>query len=95
MFFLEIGTKLVKISSGEKCFRCGSHLDKRPKELFCKTLLLGRWVLLNINIKIFKTVILAVVLCGCENWSVTLSEKHRMSVSENRVLRGIFGFKRQ
>jgi hypothetical protein len=41
-----------------------------------------------------RTVILPVVLCGCETWSVTLREKHRLRVFENRVLRGIFGPKR-
>jgi hypothetical protein len=40
------------------------------------------------------TVSLAVVLCGCETWSVTLREKHRLRVFENRVLRGIIGSKR-
>jgi hypothetical protein len=33
-------------------------------------------------------------LCGCETWSVTLREEHRLRVFENRVLRGIFGPKR-
>jgi hypothetical protein len=35
-----------------------------------------------------------VVLYGCETWSLTLREKHRLRVFENRVLRGIFGPKR-
>jgi hypothetical protein len=39
-------------------------------------------------------IILPVVLYGCETWSVTLREKHRVSVFENRVLRRIFGPKR-
>jgi hypothetical protein len=38
--------------------------------------------------------ILPVVLYGCETWSVTLKEEHRMRVFENRVLRGIFWPKR-
>jgi hypothetical protein len=46
-------------------------------------------------IKIYKTVILPVVLCGCETRSVTLREEHRLRVSENRVLRRIFGPKRE
>jgi hypothetical protein len=37
---------------------------------------------------------LPVVLCGRETWSVTLREEHRLRVFENRVLRGIFGPKR-
>jgi hypothetical protein len=34
---------------------------------------------------------LPVVLYGCETWSLTLREEHRLKVSENRVLRGVFG----
>jgi hypothetical protein len=41
-----------------------------------------------------KNIILTVVLCWCETWSVTLREEHRMNVFENRVLRRIFGPKR-
>jgi hypothetical protein len=45
----------------------------------------------GVRVKIYKTVILPVVLYGCETWSVTLREEHRLRVFENRVLRGIFG----
>jgi hypothetical protein len=45
----------------------------------------------NLKIKIYKTVILPVVLFGCKTWSLTLREEHRLSVFENRVLRRIFG----
>jgi hypothetical protein len=48
----------------------------------------------NIKIIIYKSVILPVVLYGCETWSLTLREERRMSVAENRVLRRIFGPKR-
>jgi hypothetical protein len=48
----------------------------------------------NVKVKIYKTIILPVVLYGCETWSVTLREEHRLRVFENRVLRGIFGPKR-
>jgi hypothetical protein len=41
-----------------------------------------------------KTIILPVVLHGCETWSLTLREEHRLRVYENRVLRRIFGPKR-
>jgi hypothetical protein len=47
-----------------------------------------------VKIKIYKTIILPVVLYGCETWSLTLREEHRLSVFENRVLRRIFGPKR-
>jgi hypothetical protein len=48
----------------------------------------------NVKIKIYKTKILPVVLYGCETWSLKLREEHRLRVSENRVLRRIFGPKR-
>jgi hypothetical protein len=44
----------------------------------------------NIKIKAWKTLILPLVLYGLETWSLTLSEKHRLKVFENRVLRIIF-----
>jgi hypothetical protein len=48
----------------------------------------------NLKIKIYKIVILSVVLCGCGTWSLTFREEHRLRVFENRVLR-IFGPKRE
>jgi hypothetical protein len=43
----------------------------------------------NIKVKICSTIILPVVLYGCETWSLTLREEHRLRVFENRVLRKI------
>jgi hypothetical protein len=43
--------------------------------------------------KIYKTIILPVVLYGCES-SLTIGEEHRLRVFENRLLRRIFGPKR-
>jgi hypothetical protein len=48
----------------------------------------------NLKIRIYKTVILPVVLYGCETLSLTLKEEHRLRVCEKRVLRRIFGPKR-
>jgi hypothetical protein len=48
----------------------------------------------NLKIKIYKTVTLTVVFYGCETWSLTLGEEHRLRVSENRVFRP-FGRKRE
>ena len=48
----------------------------------------------NIKIKIYRTVMLLVVLCGCETWSLTLREERKLRVFENRVVRRIFGPKR-
>ena len=42
----------------------------------------------------YKTIILAVVLYGCETWSLTIKEECRLRVFENRILRRIFGPKR-
>jgi hypothetical protein len=47
----------------------------------------------NIEIKIYRTIILSVVYV-CETWSLTLREEHRLGVFENRVLRRLFGLKR-
>jgi hypothetical protein len=48
----------------------------------------------NLKINVYKTIILPVVLYGCETLSLTLREEHRLRVFENRVLRRIFGPKR-
>ena len=48
----------------------------------------------NLKIKIHRTIILPVVLYGCETWSLTLREERRLRMFQNRVLRRIFGPKR-
>jgi hypothetical protein len=48
----------------------------------------------NIKIGIYKTIILPVVLYGCKTWSLILREERRLKVSEKRVVRRIFGLKR-
>ena len=48
----------------------------------------------EIKIKMYRTIILPVVLYGCETWSLTFREERRLRVFENRVLRRIFGPKR-
>ncbi|KAJ4427974.1 hypothetical protein ANN_23987 [Periplaneta americana] len=48
----------------------------------------------NLKVRIYKTVILPVVLYGCETWILTLREEHRLRVFENKVRRKIFGAKR-
>jgi hypothetical protein len=59
-----------------------------------QSLLSSRLLSRNVKVKIYKTIILPVVLYGCETWSLTLREEHRLRVYENRVLRRIFGPKR-
>jgi hypothetical protein len=48
----------------------------------------------NVKVKIYKTIIVPVVLYGCETWSLTLREEHRLRMFQNRGLRRIFGPKR-
>jgi hypothetical protein len=71
-----------RLNSGNACYHSVQSLSSSR--------LLSR----NINVKIYKTVILPVVLYGFETWSFTLKEAHRLRVFENRVLRRIFGPKR-
>jgi hypothetical protein len=59
-----------------------------------QNLLPSRLQSINIKNRLYKTIILPVVLCGCETWLLTLREEHRLRVFENRVLRRIFGSKR-
>jgi len=49
----------------------------------------------NLKIKTYRTIILPLVLYGCETWSLTLREERRLRMFENRVLRSIFGSKRE
>jgi hypothetical protein len=48
----------------------------------------------NIKVKVYKTIILPVVLYGCGTWSLTVREKSKLRVFQNRVLRSVFGPKR-
>jgi hypothetical protein len=71
-----------RVKSGKACYQSVQNL------LFSS--LLSK----NINIRIYRTIILLVVLLGCESRSLTLSVERRLRVFENRVLRRIFGPKR-
>jgi hypothetical protein len=48
----------------------------------------------NLKIKIYRTIISSVVFYGCGTWSLTLREKRRLRLFENRMLRRVFGPKR-
>ena len=48
----------------------------------------------RLEIKIYKTIILPVLLYGCEAWSLVLREESRLRIFENRILRQIFGPKK-
>jgi hypothetical protein len=71
-----------RLNSGNACYHS------------VQSLLSSRLLSRNVKVKTYKTIILPVVLYGCETWSLTLREEHRLSVFENRVLRRIFGPKR-
>jgi len=59
-----------------------------------QNLLSSRLLCKNLKIKIYRTIILPVVLYGCETWSLTLREERWLRVFEDRVLRRVFGPKR-
>jgi len=48
----------------------------------------------HLKIEIYRTIILPIVLYGCETWSLTFREERRLEAFENRVLRRLFGLKR-
>jgi hypothetical protein len=88
--FIYLGTTLTdqnymqeeinsRLNSGNACYHSVQSL--------LSSCLLSR----NLKVKIHKTIILTVVLYGCETWSLTLREEHRLRLLENRVLRRIFG----
>jgi hypothetical protein len=71
-----------RLNSGNACYHSVQSL--------LSSFLLSR----NVKVKIYKTIILPVVLYGCETWSLTLREEYRLRVFDKRVLRRIFGLKR-
>jgi len=58
----------------------------------CKTLMIQEFSVYSLVT--IRTIILPVVLYGCETWSLTLREERRLRVFENRVLRRVFGPKK-
>ena len=77
-----MGQQLFSSSSSNR----SSHL--------VQNLLSSRLLSKNLKIKIYRTIILPMVLYGCETWSLTLREERRLMVFENRVLRKVYGPKR-
>jgi len=59
-----------------------------------QNLLSSRLLSKNLKIKIYRTLMLPVVLYGCETWSLTRREERKLRVFENMVLRRIFGRRR-
>ena len=62
--------------------------------LFVITFMQSVYNYINLKIKIYRSIILSMVLYGCETWSLTLREERRLRVFENRVLRRVCGPKR-
>jgi hypothetical protein len=54
----------------------------------------SRLLFTDVKVKMYKKIILSVVLYVCETWSLTLREEHRLRVFENRIVRRVFGPKR-
>jgi hypothetical protein len=71
-----------RLKSGNACYHSVQNL------------LSSRLLSKNVKIRIYKTIILPVVLYGCETWSLTSREEHGLRVFEKRMLRRIFGPKR-
>jgi hypothetical protein len=71
-----------KLKSGNACYHSVQNF------------LSSRLLSINTKIRVYRTVVLPVVLYECETWSLTLREEKRLRVFENRVLRRIFGLKR-
>jgi hypothetical protein len=67
-----------RLNSGNECYHSVQNL------------LSSRLLSKNVKVRIYKIIILPVVLYGCETWSLTVREEHKVRVFENRVLRIIF-----
>ena len=87
MYFLEVDST-IKNSIQEE-IKCGLKAGNS-----CYYSVLSSRLSKNLKIKLYKTIVLPVVLYGCETWSLTLREESRLRVFENRILRRIFGPKR-
>jgi len=71
-----------RLRSGNVCYHSVQNLST------------SRLLSKNVKIKIYRTIILLVVLYGFESWSLTLREERKLRVFENMVLRSIFGPRR-
>jgi uncharacterized protein (UPF0332 family) len=91
--FKHLGTTLTSQNSVQEEIK--SRLTARNACYYSVQNLLSSSLLSkNIKNKIHNTIILLVVLYGCETWSHTFREEQRLRVLENRVLRRMFGPKR-
>ena len=72
---------LCRLKSGNACCYSGQNISSSSS------------IFKNIQIKIYRIIIVTIFLYGCDTWSLTFREERRLRVFENRVLRGIFGAK--
>jgi hypothetical protein len=72
----------------------GTNLTGNACYFSVQNILSSRLLSKNLKIKIYRTIILPVILYGCETWSLTLREERKRRVFENMVLRRIFGPRR-
>ena len=91
--FKRLGTTLTNQNSIQEEIKCKLKLGN-VCYYSVKNVLSSRLLSKNLKIKIYRTIILPVVLYGCETWSLTLREERRLRVFENRVLSRVFGSKR-
>jgi len=80
--FRLISDILSRLRSGNACYHSVQNL------------LSSRLLSKNLKINIYRTIILPIILYGCESWSLTLREERKLRVFENMVLRRIFGPRR-
>ena len=76
------GETKSRLRTGSAC--CHSVQNVLSSRLLCK----------HLKLKIYRTIILPIVLYGCATWSLTLREEWKLRVFENKVLRRIFGRRR-
>jgi hypothetical protein len=82
VYLVYVAVVLRITNSGNACYQSAQNL------------LSSRLLSKNVKLRIYRTTILPVVLYGCETWSLTLRESHRLMTFENRVPRRIFGRKK-
>ena len=90
--FKYLGTTLTDQNSIQEEIKCRLKLGNACYHSV-QNLLSSRLLSKNIKIKIYRTIILPVILYGCENWSLKLRELRRLRVFENRVLWKVFGLR--
>ena len=87
--FKYLGTTLTNQNSIQE------EIKSRWKSGQVQTILSSSFLSTNLKIKICKIIFLSVVMYGCETWSLTFEGGTRLRMFENRVLRRIFGPKRE